>query len=65
MATLKDLNEQIKHLNLECVKAFDYFYFMHGPADDLSATVPQSVYVRRFNCLTLEQWLNEVYAAQL
>lgn len=64
MATLKDLNEQIKHLNLVCVKSYDYFWFMHGDADDLSATIPQSVYVRRFSDLTMQQWLNEVYSAQ-
>lgn len=64
MTTLAQLNTQIAHLNLECVKDFDYFWFMHGDEDNLSANVPNSVYVRRFADLTMEQWLDHVHQAQ-
>lgn len=64
MSSIATLNSFIKHLNLECVKHHDYFYFMHGDGDDLSAVVPDSVYVRRFGELTLRQWVEHVNDAQ-
>ncbi len=62
--TIADLNARISDLNLIAAKHPDYFWFGHGEGEDLSASIPESVCVRRFADLTLDQWERHVRDAQ-
>lgn len=55
MTTLAQVNKALAPLKLELVKEFDYFWFF--PAEGYESEVPTSVFVRRINDLTLDQWL--------
>jgi hypothetical protein len=63
-STLRHFNDRLARRNLVCHKAFDYFYFAHGAGSDLSAVVPGSVYVRRFDALSFGEWMAHVDMAQ-
>jgi len=63
-STLRQFNDRLIRRNLVCHKAFDYFYFAHGAGSNLSATVPDSVYVRRFDALSFGEWMDHLNHAQ-
>ncbi len=60
MATLAQLNQKIAPLGYECVKDYDYFWFTELGNVMVPGPPPPSVYVRRFNDLSLDAWIKHV-----
>lgn len=58
MTSLKAVNAKIAHLGIELCKHYDYFYFMETSDTYPANGVPDSVYVRSINSLSLQQWID-------
>lgn len=55
MLTLKKVNQNLKHLNIELVKGNGYFYFV----SDIYMFGDSMVLVNTLNSYTLEGWIEE------
>jgi len=57
--TINKINKAIKHLNLELVKGYGYFYFAVTDFNYGIYSQCSSVYVNKLNENTLEEWIAE------
>lgn len=56
MSNLAQFNKMIKPLGIKCLNGKGYFYFIETGEIPVEH-IPDSVYVYRFNELTIEQWI--------